>query len=129
MDRRNTIQRELVYQAVNTLRCHATAEEIYTMIIKDHPSVGKGTVYRNLSVLAEEGKIYKVETPGGPDHFDHNVTKHYHIKCLECGRVFDVDMDLIENLEDRIRDKHGMKILDNDILFKGICRECREAGK
>lgn len=48
MQRRNTIQKELVLKAVQDLRSHVTAEEVYEFIRKNHPGIGKGTVYRNL---------------------------------------------------------------------------------
>ena len=66
-NRRNTIQRSLVYEAVHRLQSHATAEEIYAEIVKYHPTVSRGTVYRNLNRLAEEGEIRRMEIPGGPD--------------------------------------------------------------
>ena len=67
MIRRNTIQRSLVYEAVNALQNHATADEIYEISVKEHPHISKGTVYRNLNQLAEDGEIRRVEVPGGPD--------------------------------------------------------------
>ena len=124
--RRNTVQRELVLNAVKSLKNHATADEIYSMIIKIHPSIGRGTVYRNLNLLAEDGEIRKIEIPDGPDCFDHISGAHYHVKCIRCGQVFDVDMDVISNLKDRIRDAHGIQFLDYDILFKGICSDCQK---
>ena len=39
MKSRNTIQRSLVLEAVNKLRCHATADQIYEEIVKDHPTI------------------------------------------------------------------------------------------
>lgn len=126
MQRRNTIQKQIVLEAVQSLHNHATAEEIYTLIHTNHPNIGKGTVYRNLNVLVEEGQIRKVEIPEGPDHFDHICQKHYHVKCIKCGKVFDVDMEVVENLEKSIRDTHGIQFLDYDILFKGICPACQE---
>jgi len=47
----------------------------------------------------EEGKVRKVEIPGGADCFDFMLKKHYHVKCIKCQRVFDVDMDEIKELE------------------------------
>ena len=126
MERRNTIQKELVLNAVLQMRRHVTADEVYETVCREHPNIGKGTVYRNLGILAEEGKIRKVEIPNGPDRFDFTLERHYHVRCVECGRVFDVEMDAIEDLDARIRDKHGFEFLDYDILFKGICPECRE---
>lgn len=126
MDRRNTIQKELVLKAVNELKRHVTADEVYDFIKKDYPTIGKGTVYRNLGVLVEEGLVRKVEIPDGPDRFDFTLKNHYHVRCVKCGEVFDVDMDVITDLEERIRDTHGMEFLSYDISFKGVCPACRE---
>lgn len=125
MERRNTIQREMVYNAVISLSNHATADEVYALIIKDHPSIGKGTVYRNLNILAEEGAIRKVDIPDGPYRFDHTLDEHYHVKCVKCGKLFDVDMEVLPDLEKCIHDTHGIQFLDYDILFRGICSDCR----
>jgi len=38
-------------------------------------------------------------------------------------------MDEIPNLLERIHNTHGIKFLDYDILFKGICLKCREKEK
>ena len=57
MERRNTIQKDLVLKTVQGLKRHLTAEEVYEFIKKDHPTIGKGTVYRNLGILAEEAKF------------------------------------------------------------------------
>lgn len=125
MERRNTIQKDLVLKTVQGLKCHLTAEEVYEFIKKDHPTIGKGTVYRNLGILAEEGAIRKVEVPDGPDRFDFTLKNHYHVECIRCGEVFDVDMDEVTDLNERIHDTHGMQFLNYDIFFKGICPVCR----
>ncbi len=126
MVRRNTIQRELILNAVRSLKNHATADDIYNMIMKEHPAVGKGTVYRNLNILAEEGEIRKIEVIGGPDCFDHICEKHYHVRCIKCGRLFDVDVEPFPELKPRIKDSSNMQFLDYDILFKGICSDCQK---
>ena len=125
MERRNTIQKDLVLKTVQGLKRHLTAEEVYEFIKIDHPTIGKGTVYRNLGILAEEGAIRKVEVPDGPDRFDFTLKNHYHVECIRCGEVFDVDMDEVTDLNERIHDTHGMQFLNYDIFFKGICPVCR----
>jgi len=129
MDRRHTIQKELVLNAVMKMRRHVTAEEVYDYIKTDYPAIGKGTVYRNLGILADEKKIRRVEIPGGADCFDFTLEKHYHIRCIKCGKVFDVDMDEIKEMDSFIHDRHGMKFLDFDIVFKGICKDCQNKGE
>ena len=126
MIKRNTIQRALVLEAVNKLKCHATADEIYNLVVSEYPNISKVTVYRNLNQLADSGEIRKLEVPGGADRFDHRPHNHYHARCLECGDVFDVDMDYISDLEKKIRDTHGFFFQGHDLMFKGICSECRK---
>ena len=125
MTRRNTIQRTFVLEAVQKLRCHATADEIYNEITRSHPSISRATVYRNLNLLAEMGKIRRLEIPGSADRFDHVCSNHCHVKCEVCGRVFDVDMDFVNGLERGIRDAHGFDFTGYDILFHGVCPECK----
>ena len=124
MIKRNTVQCHLVSEAVKKLQCHATADEIYNEIAKEHSNISRSTVYRNLNRLSEIGKIRKIEIPGGPDRFDHLCHRHYHVKCVKCGRVFDVEMDYITDLEKNIKDTHGFEITGHTILFDGICPEC-----
>lgn len=122
--RRNTIQRSIVLNTVKQLKNHPTADEVYSKINLEHPNISKGTVYRNLNCLADAGEISVRELPGQPCHFDHRTDKHYHIKCVKCKKIFDVDMEVIEDLEQKIKDKHGFEFIGYDVVFSGICPEC-----
>ena len=130
MIRRNTIQRAIVLETVNKLKCHATADEVYSEIIKEHPSISKSTVYRNLNLLSEMGEIRRLEIPGSADRFDHITGNHCHVKCTVCGRVFDVDMEYVSGLESGIRDAHGFDCGGYDSSFHGVYQKCKKgAGK
>lgn len=125
MMRRNTIQRSLILDAVNKLHCHATVDEVYNEIVKKHPTISRATVYRNLNLLSEMGEIRRLQIPGTADRYDHINSKHCHVKCQICERVFDVDMDFVSGLENEIRDTHGFDFTGYDIIFHGICPECK----
>lgn len=129
MMKRNTIQRSLVFEAVNKLQSHATADEIYEKVVTEHPNVSRATVYRNLKLLSETGYIRKIEIPGGADRFDHMCHDHCHVKCEKCGRVFDVDMEYITGIEKNIKDDRGFKFTGYDILFRGVCPDCQGSQK
>ena len=124
MNKRKTIQRSLVLETVQELRCHATADEIFNMIVKKHPNISRGTVYRNLNLLSDIGEIRKMGITSGADRFDHQCHEHYHARCVKCGRVFDVEMDFIADIEKNIKNNHGFKFIGHDLIFKGICHEC-----
>lgn len=123
---KNTIQKTLVLAAVKKLRNHATADEVYQEVRKDYPNISKGTVYRNLNDLDSEGQIKKRTLLGNVDRYDNITSRHYHAVCEKCGKVFDVDMDYIKDLEKYIKDGHGFTFTGHDIVFRGICPKCKE---
>ena len=125
MTRHNTIQRSLVLDAVNRLKSHATADEVYAEVAATHPNISKATVYRNLNLLSEMGMIRKLEIPGGADRFDHICKEHSHVKCEKCGRVFDIEIPYIDGLDNRVENRNGFELTGYDILFRGICPGCR----
>ena len=108
------------------MRRHVTANEVYEFIKAAYPTIGKGTVYRNLDILVDEGSLRKVEVSDGPNRFDFSLKNHYHVRCAKCGEVSDVDMDEILGLLEKIHDTHGTDFLGYDILFKGICPKCQK---
>lgn len=126
---RKTIQSALVLEAVNKLHNHATADEIYEYIAKEHPSIGRGTVYRNLRRLCETGDIRKVEVPDGADRYDHIEYDHYHVRCEECGRIFDVRMPYMKDLERSAAAPDGFVVTGHIVLFKGVCPDCRQKNR
>lgn len=106
------------------MHCHPTADEVYAAVAKEYPNISRATVYRNLKQLAEIGEISEIETPGSADHFDYQLHGHYHVRCVECGKVFDVDMDYMPDLEKSIKDAHGFRFSGHDLMFRGICPVC-----
>ena len=109
--RRNTIQKDLVKNTVYEMRRHVTANEVYEFIKEVYPTIGKGTVYRNLDILVEECALRKVEVPDGSNRFNFTLKNHYHVRCIKCGEVFDVDMDQIPDLLERIHNTHGIEFV------------------
>ena len=60
MQYRNTRQRKIVLEAVQEHHDHPSADQIYLEIRAKDPRISRGTVYRNLNVLSEEGQITHV---------------------------------------------------------------------
>ena len=121
---RNTIQRRLVLEAVNQLRHHPTAEEIYAQVQESHPTVSRGTVYRNLNSLADAGHIRRVSHLNAADRFDFELKPHYHFYCAGCGKVFDAQLDYDHQLMDRLPKDSGFLYKEYEITFTGLCPSC-----
>lgn len=122
---RNTIQKQIILETVLNMHMHPDAEEVYDKISLEHPYISKATVYRNLNLLAEQGVIRRVKVSDGPDRYDFNNVKHYHMHCKKCGKIFDAPLEYIENFEDRLGDTHGFEAQEHLIEFIGICPACQ----
>ena len=111
------------------LKTHPTIEEVYTEIRKEHPSVSKTTVYRNLRQLAKNGVVREVSLPDGLERYDAITAQHYHFECRNCGRIFDVDMEYLADINDIVQGKYGFQVEGHDVVFKGICAKCGKKRK
>ncbi len=130
-DRRNTLQKELTYEAVQAFCGHPSADDIYRIIASKHSTISKATVYRNLASLYEEGRIGKVTSVGsGEAHYDHRAERHVHGYCRKCGRVVDVDVSYNSSpLIEAHAMEDGFELTSHELIFEGICRECRDKEK
>ena len=122
---RNTIQKQVILNTVQNMHNHPTAEEIYLKINAAHPNISKATVYRNLNLLAEQRVILRVQLSDGPDRYDFNTAKHYHIRCRNCGKTVDAPMDYIDGLDALLRDTCGYETDEHVIEFIGLCPDCK----
>ena len=123
---RNTVQCELVLNAVRSLCNHPTPEQVYAYISKMHPSVSRSTVYRNLDKLCESGQLLRIPVAQGAFHVDHTIKPHYHLACTECGNVCDVETDEIGDLTKKITNANGCLVTDYYLVFNGLCPECNK---
>ena len=63
-------QRESIKEFLRTRTDHPTADVVYENMKLIYPNISLGTVYRNLSLLADLGEIKKLSSFAGADHFD-----------------------------------------------------------
>jgi len=124
LEKRNTVQRQLIFDAVKALNIHATAEQVIEYLAKKHPTIGRATVYRNLNYMSESGELLRIGSFYGSTHYDHNCHEHYHFICSNCRRIIDVEGSLADVFE-RFRNTEGIDITDCNISFSGMCWECK----
>ena len=123
--RRNTQQRQVVLEELKKVSSHPTAAELYEITRRRLPKISLGTVYRNLELLAQMGRIRKLEIGGSEARFDGDVAEHYHVRCVHCGRVDDAHDMPAEPLIHEIKNLGDYEILGYNLEFVGICPACR----
>ena len=123
-NKRNTIQKQLVYNAVKDLDIHANAEQVYQHVAAIHPSISKATVYRNLGQLSDSGELLNIGNFYGTTHYDHNCHEHYHFICQKCKRVVDINSSFPD--VKKLTEMDGLKIKGHSLSFFGLCNECSD---
>jgi len=123
--KRNTIQRQLILDALKELDIHATAEQVFDYVARKYPSISKATVYRNLGRMSESGDVVNIGSFYGSARYDHNRHEHYHFVCETCKRVFDVNGGF-DDIFDRIKDINGFDISSCSVSLRGLCRDCKQ---
>ncbi len=119
-------QREVIKEFLKTRKDHPTADVVYTNVREQYPNISLGTVYRNLTLLADIGEIQRLRVGDGIDHFDADVSPHYHFVCTECGSVIDLEMDSIDNIIDIASKNFDGMITGHVTHFYGICGDCHK---
>ena len=123
--RKNSKKRAAILEALAEVTEHPTAEMLYNKLKPRYPELSLGTVYRNLSILAEEGLIISVAHVGGQERYDACTDPHAHFVCRRCKAVIDLDIpDVVSPLYSRIQDV-GAAAETYALTFKGLCENCR----
>lgn len=123
---RMTEQRQVILEELRKVKTHPTGDEVYEMVRKRLPRISMGTVYRNLDVLSESGMLRKLDF--GPQmRFDADLSDHYHIRCIHCGRVGDLRAEPIAGLDEFKGKSPEFKIIGYRLEFIGICSTCQNS--
>ena len=117
-------QRTAIWDYIKDRKDHTTADMVYEGVRKDYPKISLGTVYRNLMLMKDIGKVRTVEVGDGAIHFDPNVSEHDHFICSCCGKVIDIDGEDIARIKELASRNFGGRIDGYSAFFYGMCEEC-----
>jgi len=123
---RHTKQRKAILGFLMSTSSHPTADQIYETVRKDIPNLSKGTVYRNLQVLIDNGLVSVLDIRGTLSRYEIKQDAHYHFKCETCGRVFDLEEPVDPGFDDKISKRTGFIVFGHQTEFRGWCRDCHQ---
>ena len=126
--RKHSRKRDAIIQCIRDTNEHPSAEIIYSRLRSEFPKLSLGTVYRNLTLLRDEGEIAAVGFVDGEVRFDGVTDDHPHFVCDDCGAVIDISLSSPpRGFETEIEDNYGFKVLHRKLLYFGRCKSCQEA--
>lgn len=116
---RNTPQREIVYRALLDRRDHPTADEVYSRVRSQMPSISLATVYNCLETLVQCDLVRQVNFERGPTHYCPNLQPHAHFHDEQTGSTHDIDVPsgLMDNIRAILPQGYAAKTIE--ITFHG----------
>ena len=88
---------------------------------------GKSTLYRQTASLVKEGYVSRI--PVGSRKFVYQYMDrglcggHFHLKCLECGKLLHLDCETTHSLKTGVLRSQGFA-LDGSCVLYGKCSRC-----
>ena len=120
-----TTQRAAVFDYLSVVEHHPTAEEVFLAVKPKLPRISLATVYKNLEALVNCGVASKLTYGDASARYDIRTDHHYHTRCLECGRIWDLDAGEGSRLLSHLKPQAGFKVKDYRLELLGQCRDCR----
>ncbi|GIO13810.1 transcriptional repressor [Cohnella xylanilytica] len=120
-----TAPRRLILDIVSESHDHPTASDVIDRLKSQGHSVAYATVYNSLRYLTEQGLIRELKLEGDASRYDSRTEDHQHIVCTSCGKVDEVMTESPKEWLRRIEAETGYSITEEQLLFKGVCAECR----
>ena len=121
---RHSQQRQAILDNVRARCDHPSADMIYEDVRKIYPNISLGTVYRNLTQLAENGDILRI-SDCERDRFDKTLEPHVHFICDNCDEVEDVFLKTFESELSDISTRLDCTINNVTVSVHGNCSKCR----
>lgn len=112
---------------------HLSAEDVFLLVKDKSPDIGLATVYRTLELLTELKIVDKINFGDGVARFDLRKEGadhfHHHLICIECGKVEEIQEDLLGDVEKIVESRWNFEIKDHWLTFHGICRTCKKENR
>ena len=124
LGRRNTRQRDVIFEAIRSSRGPLSAAGIRARAVKRSPGIGIATIYRTIKLLLDQSRISMVILPTGETRYEvHGLSHHHHFLCTSCGQVFCMDFCPFSGAY-RARLPYGFRVESHTVTTYGICPEC-----
>ncbi|MCI6930817.1 MAG: transcriptional repressor [Methanobrevibacter boviskoreani] len=118
---RKTVQRDVLLNVIGKAG-HITIKDILENAKSCFPSMSIGTIYRNLSVLENEGLIRRIPTIYKEDVYETtDYPVHDHFICKDCHTI--IDLERKDSFKPYLN-KYGDNVEEKITVYYGTCVDC-----
>jgi Fur family transcriptional regulator, ferric uptake regulator len=125
MMKRNTKQREEVWQALERRPDFVSAQDLHQSLRELGSTIGLATVYRTLNSLAEEGSADALTVEGENLFRACSPGHHHHLICRGCGQTKEIEATAVEAWAKNVAEEHGFSEPQHIVDIFGLCSQCQ----
>jgi len=129
--RRITAQREMILKIfLESKGRHLGVEEVCRELLNRNIRISKATVYRAVELLVDLGFLRRLNFGDGIYRYEivdrSEVESHQHVICRMCGRIKEINSEMVKKIVSEISEKTGYIIENHDLKFYGLCPDCKK---
>jgi len=118
---RMTEQRRVIARVLGQSQDHPDVEELYRRASKIDDKISISTVYRTVRLLEDAGIIERHDFREGRSRYEQMPEEHHdHLIDIQSGKVVEFHNDEIEELQRRIAEKAGYKLVGHRLELYGV---------
>jgi Fur family ferric uptake transcriptional regulator len=125
--RKVTVPRQAVLRLLEERRSPLTIKEIQAGI--KSVSCDLATIYRSVHLLEEMGLVKRFDFGDGTARYEYlqdgDDGHHHHLICTSCAAVVEIEDCFPPDLQNRIAEKNGFKVVTHRLEFFGVCPGCQ----
>ena len=118
---RITEQRRTIARVLSDAVDHPDVEELHRRAAAQDPRISIATVYRTVRLFEEAGILARHDFQGGRSRYETAPEEHHdHLIDVESGRVVEFHDDELEELQRRIAERLGFRLVDHRMELYGV---------
>jgi Fur family ferric uptake transcriptional regulator len=106
---------------------HLSADDLFDLVRRADPGIGRATVYRTLQWLVQAGIARKVDFGEGRSRFEpaYRHPRHFHLICTTCHQSSEFLSSDVESLMEEVAIARGFAATKAVVQIYGTCDNCR----
>lgn len=118
---RITEQRRIIARVLSEADDHPTVEQLHIRVSAIDPGISIATVYRTVRLFEDAGLLDRHEFGDGRSRYETASESHHdHLIDVETGKVIEFVDPEIEQLQRRIAERLGYRLVDHRLELYGV---------
>src|SRR6267378_692304 len=128
---KHSAKRDQIVDVFLRQKGHVSADDLFELVGRQNPGIGRATVYRTLQWMVEAGIARKVDFGEGRSRFEPSFRhpRHFHLICTKCHRSSEFLSSDVEALMEEIAAARHFATTQAVVQIYGTCEDCRTGTK